>query len=323
MEENETHSDNRHTFGHEDIDALEEQNEDQFPRPGRDLRAHLYKYILGLIVLVVLVLGAVLYLLNPFGEHGRKMPTERLGAVQMSPEEETPPTDAAMTGGKEEAVTETPGNAAGEPPAKYISMEDKDESKPTVPEEPAADQTTASAAPEESEAAQPEGTEPSEAAVPEVPEPETRAATVAEPPQAAPPAKEMSMSPKPEPATVPEEREKPVPETRARVESKAPEKKPVPETRVSKAEPSPPPEIPPMPLWYVQVGAFTEKSNSENLRQQLVKAGFPTSITWAQRGGRVLYITRVGPYPSRVKAEIGAEKLRKEGQQAIVLQLKK
>ncbi|MBI4776234.1 MAG: SPOR domain-containing protein [Deltaproteobacteria bacterium] len=77
-----------------------------------------------------------------------------------------------------------------------------------------------------------------------------------------------------------------------------------------------------MPLWYVQVGAFSEKPNAESLRDLLVNAGFPTLVTSSERDNRVLYITRVGPYPSRVKAEIGAERLRKEGHQAVILQLK-
>jgi len=326
MENNETHSDSRHTFGHEDIDALEERDEGRWDRPGKDLRANLYKYILGLIVLVVLVLGSVLYLLNPFGGDGQGIPTERLDVVQTSPADRMPPKDTAVSDGNDETDTEAPSDVSGEPSSKYISMQDEEELKPTAPDEEAVDQIAALDSAVESEAARKDDMGPSGAVAPSTSAIET--GSESETPQEAAPSQELSDSPKPLPVTIPEDREEPPIDRRTRVQSKpaekksAPETRPAPETRVSKAEPSPRPEIPQMPLWYVQVGAFSERSNAVSLKARLVDAGFPTSITSTQRGNRVLHITRVGPYPSRVKAEIGAERLRKEGHQAVTLQLK-
>ncbi|MBI4776235.1 MAG: hypothetical protein HY788_18990 [Deltaproteobacteria bacterium] len=161
MEKNETHSDSRHTFDHEDIDALEEKDEGQWPRPGKDLRANLYKYILGLIVLVVLVLGSVLYLLNPFGGDEQGITTERSDSVQTLPEERMPPTDAAVSERNDQTGAEAPRDVSGKPSSKYISMEDEEKLKRTAPSERAADQMAALSGVAESKPAQNKDTAPS------------------------------------------------------------------------------------------------------------------------------------------------------------------
>ena len=82
------------------------------------------------------------------------------------------------------------------------------------------------------------------------------------------------------------------------------------------------PKISAMQVWYVQVGAFKSEDGAMELRDRLVDAGFPTLVAFAQLGSRILYVVRVGPYPSRVKAEIGAEMLREKGHPAVIFKLK-
>ena len=321
MKNNEEYPDSRHTFGHEDIEEFEEKDEAQWPRPGRDLRAHLYKYILGLTVLVLLVLGSVLYLLNPFGGNEDGITTERFDPVQTVPRDRTPLTDTAISDETDEPGTEALRDVSGEPSSKYISMQDEEEPRRTVPGDEEAEGMARLAAPTESETTEKRTMESSEAgALPSSTTTETGSETRMRQ-EAAPPA-DLSSSPVSSSAAEPRDRKKPATDSKTRSQAKIPEKKAAPETRVSKAEPSPRSDAAKMPFWYVQVGAFEGQSNATDLKARLEKAGFPTHVAPARRGNRTLYLTRVGPYPSRVKAEIGAEKLRKDGHPATILKLK-
>ena len=60
--------------------------------------------------------------------------------------------------------------------------------------------------------------------------------------------------------------------------------------------------------WVVQVGAFSEATNAERLRERLVEAGFDSAYRAQSRAdGEVLHRVRVGPVATRADAE-GIEK---------------
>lgn len=62
--------------------------------------------------------------------------------------------------------------------------------------------------------------------------------------------------------------------------------------------------------WVVQVGAFSETSNAESVRQRLVEAGFENAYTEPSRSGdETIHRVRVGPIASRSEAEDTAQRL--------------
>lgn len=55
--------------------------------------------------------------------------------------------------------------------------------------------------------------------------------------------------------------------------------------------------------WVVQVGSFGDKDNAERLAERLRARDYTVSVSEFQLGEKVLYRVRVGPMPSRDKAE--------------------
>lgn len=55
--------------------------------------------------------------------------------------------------------------------------------------------------------------------------------------------------------------------------------------------------------WVVQVGSFGDKDNADRLAERLRARDYAVSVSEFQLGDKVLYRVRVGPMPSRDKAE--------------------
>ncbi len=71
--------------------------------------------------------------------------------------------------------------------------------------------------------------------------------------------------------------------------------------------------------WVIQVGAFSQKSNADNLHKKLTKIGMKVYI----EKGKKLYHVRIGPFSSRSKAQQHQRKVEKKtGQKGIVKNLK-
>ena len=257
MENNEEYSDSRHTFGHEDIEAIEDKEEGHWPRPGRDLRAHLYKYILGLAVLVMLVLGAVLYLLNPFGDNEQGITTERVDPLQMMPEDRTSAMDTADLDTAAN-LTRSPSAMLPASPLPSTSLcrtrRSRDERLRMTRKLNGRLDSTFQRNPKQP-------TRRLRSCRKRLVSPLPRRGPVPKPVcvKRTAPSEKLSGSPKSSPAAAPEKREKTAVDRKTRIQTQTPEKKFTPETRVSKVETPRRPEIPSMPLWYVQVGAFKEK----------------------------------------------------------------
>ena len=58
------------------------------------------------------------------------------------------------------------------------------------------------------------------------------------------------------------------------------------------------------PAWYLQVGAFSNRDNAENLRSRLIAAQLPEPrISEARNASRTVYRLRIGPLPSQQRAD--------------------
>lgn len=55
--------------------------------------------------------------------------------------------------------------------------------------------------------------------------------------------------------------------------------------------------------WVVQVGSFGDKDNADRLAERLRARDYDVSVSEFQLGDKILYRVRVGPMPSRDKAE--------------------
>lgn len=55
--------------------------------------------------------------------------------------------------------------------------------------------------------------------------------------------------------------------------------------------------------WVVQVGSFGDKDNADRLAERLRARDYAVSVSEFQLGDKILYRVRVGPMPSRDKAE--------------------
>ena len=93
---------------------------------------------------------------------------------------------------------------------------------------------------------------------------------------------------------------------------------PAPSLPTSKA-PAPPPSLPPaqaraagpQPPWTVQVGAYKNRRQADEARQQLAASGLDAYVvTLAAQDGAARYRVRVGTYRSRDEAVGAAERLR-------------
>ena len=55
--------------------------------------------------------------------------------------------------------------------------------------------------------------------------------------------------------------------------------------------------------WVIQVGAFGQKSNADNLYKKLNKSGMNAYIEESSKHGKKLYHVRIGPFSSKSKAQ--------------------
>ncbi|MEL7310484.1 MAG: SPOR domain-containing protein [Pseudomonadota bacterium] len=67
-------------------------------------------------------------------------------------------------------------------------------------------------------------------------------------------------------------------------------------------------------LWVVQVGSFGQRTNAENLMQELIAEGFPAFVSEVQSGGRTMHRVRVGPQKDRDAADAVVATLKGKGQ---------
>lgn len=65
--------------------------------------------------------------------------------------------------------------------------------------------------------------------------------------------------------------------------------------------------------WAVQLGSFSEARNAERLSARIETYGYEPDVSTYRRGGRDLHRVRVGPQPSRARAEAVASALTAHG----------
>jgi DedD protein len=71
--------------------------------------------------------------------------------------------------------------------------------------------------------------------------------------------------------------------------------------------------------WVVQLGSFASEDNAERLAGQLKSRGYKAFVSRSGSGTRTRFRVRVGPEQERARAENLAERLRRDGRQAVVL----
>jgi len=69
--------------------------------------------------------------------------------------------------------------------------------------------------------------------------------------------------------------------------------------------------------FYVQVGAFAERSSAENLRREIVSLGHPAEVEEISRQGRILYAVRVGRLITWAEARKVEEQLQAHGYETL------
>ena len=75
--------------------------------------------------------------------------------------------------------------------------------------------------------------------------------------------------------------------------------------------------------WVIQVGAFGRKSNADNLYKKLTNSGMKAYVEKSSRQNKKLYHVRIGPFPSKSKAQQSRNKAGKvSGLNVKVLNLK-
>jgi cell division septation protein DedD len=62
----------------------------------------------------------------------------------------------------------------------------------------------------------------------------------------------------------------------------------------------------------IQVFSSADKAQAERIRERLVKAGQPAYLSPIDKAGQTMYRVRIGPFPSREKAEKVADQVRRE-----------
>ena len=71
--------------------------------------------------------------------------------------------------------------------------------------------------------------------------------------------------------------------------------------------------------WVVQLGSFASQANADRLAGQLKSRGYKAFVSRLDSGSRTRYRVRVGPEQERAQAETLAERLRRDGRQAVVI----
>lgn len=65
--------------------------------------------------------------------------------------------------------------------------------------------------------------------------------------------------------------------------------------------------------WMVQLGSFGDRENAERLAKRVATFGMSPQVTTVQAGGRAMYRVRVGPHPTRARAEAAVSSLSAHG----------
>ncbi len=71
--------------------------------------------------------------------------------------------------------------------------------------------------------------------------------------------------------------------------------------------------------WVVQLGSFASEANAARLASQLKSRGYKAYVSRLGSGSRTRFRVRVGPEQERARAEDLAERLRRDGRQAVVV----
>ncbi len=313
MEDKDDLSDGRLTFDGEELeDEFEEYDDEPAPGLGSDIRAHLYKWIIGLAVLVILVIAAVVYLLNPFGSGN--MQSERVEPSQtavMQGEENTAPSEPERPLTSERDLF---GQVKQSPSSTYVRI-DGNSDRETAGEE---------SGPAEAESTGTESltSERMDALAPS--RPETVSASSNEVKSS--PSQEEPVNEKGD-VTVSEESEKKSSEKTVETVAEPAEAKQ--EVRTAKVPESPPPaaevrtEPAPTPSWYVQVGAFRVKDNAVGMVDTLKKQGFPADVNTDSTISGRLHFAWVGPYGGRAEASRVSTKLKRLGYSVVLKEARK
>lgn len=69
----------------------------------------------------------------------------------------------------------------------------------------------------------------------------------------------------------------------------------------------------------VQLGAFVGRARADSLREVVERDGSPASVSEGVVAGQTFYRVRIGPYPDRVAAETGAQRLAARGYFSVVV----
>lgn len=76
-------------------------------------------------------------------------------------------------------------------------------------------------------------------------------------------------------------------------------------------------------FYRVQVGAFNEKSNADNLAKKLEKAGYDALVVTVKQDSKVFYRVQVGAFNEKANADALAKRLENDGYDAIVVEVKR
>ena len=76
-------------------------------------------------------------------------------------------------------------------------------------------------------------------------------------------------------------------------------------------------------FYRVQVGAFNEKSNADNLAKKLEKAGYDALVVTVKQDSKVFYRVQVGAFNEKANADALAKRLENDGYDTIVVEVKR
>jgi len=87
--------------------------------------------------------------------------------------------------------------------------------------------------------------------------------------------------------------------------------RPQPELATSKTAPKPAPG--PVSGWFVQLGSFGSEANAKRLSAQVSALGWDAQLSRLTTGGKTMHRVRVGPVPTRSKADVLRGELAQRG----------
>jgi cell division protein FtsN len=98
------------------------------------------------------------------------------------------------------------------------------------------------------------------------------------------------------------------------------------QSRTPSSAPTTPVETPPLAdpfIYFVQVGAFRGQAEAESQRARLAMLGMQAEISEREQAGRPVFRVRLGPFASKVDADIMQERLSGQGIEANLVRVQR